>query len=107
MLPKRKYRNIPTIVGNIKFDSKKEARRYGELLLLVRAGEIKNLILQPPFVLRVDGIKICSYIGDFQYEEKGQIIVEDVKSGGTRALPVYRIKKKLMLAIFGIEIKET
>lgn len=104
MLPKRKYGSIPTVVGNVKFDSKKEARRYGELLLLVRAGEIKNLILQPPFVLRVDGIKICSYIGDFQYEEKGKIIVEDCKGYRTRD---YVIKKKLMHAILGIEIRES
>ena len=105
-MPKRqsKYRNIPTVVDGIKFDSKKEARRYGELLLLKKDNAIKNLILQPPFVLKVDGQKICSYIGDFQYEYNGRVIVEDCKGYRTRD---YVIKKKLMKAIFGIEIRES
>jgi hypothetical protein len=100
----RKYRNIPTVAYGIKFDSKKEARRYGELLLLARAGKITNLSLQPSFILSVDGIKICTYVGDFKYTENGQFIVEDVKGIKTA---VYQIKKKLMKAILKIDIRET
>ena len=88
----------------ILFDSKKECRRYSELKILERRGDISGLEVQPEFLIEVNGIKVCKYIADFRYREKGKIIVEDVK--GIRT-PLYRIKKKLMAAVFGIEIKET
>ncbi len=103
----RKYRNIPTVVDGISFDSKAEARRYGELKLLQRAGEIAGLELQPKFVLSINGIKICKYIGDFAYcVVNGGRVVEDVKSPATRANRVYQLKKRLLRACEGIEIKE-
>jgi hypothetical protein len=49
---------------------------------------------------------VCKYISDFVYLENGQKIVEDVKSEYTRKLPVYRLKKKLVKAVHGIDIKE-
>lgn len=111
-----KYGNKKTQVGGITFDSKKEAARYQELVLLERAGEIRNLVLQPAFVLTVNGMKICSYKADFRYDQvqrdglgmrmmgRGMTnVVEDVKGMKT---PVYRLKKKLMKACHGIEIQE-
>ncbi len=98
-----KCRNKPTTVDNIKFHSVKESKRYLELRLLERAGKIIALELQPKFPLEINGVKICSYVGDFKYIENGKIFVEDVKGFLT---PVYRLKKKLLLAVWGIEIKE-
>lgn len=99
-----KYRSIPTVVDNIKFASKREAARYSELKLLERAGVIKDLKLQVPFVFSYDEVKICTYISDFTYIEGNRQIVEDVKGTPT---PVYLIKKKLMLAFYSITIRET
>jgi len=69
------------------------------------AGEIINLELQPKFPIEVNGIKICTYIADFRYKERdGTEVVEDCKGFKT---DVYRLKKKLVKAIYGIEILET
>ena len=46
------------------------------------------------------------YVADFVYQEKGQLVVEDVKSKMTRNLPVYRLKKHLMKSVHGLEIRE-
>lgn len=101
---KRKYRNEPTVVDGIRFDSRKEARRYQELLLLERGGKIKALALQPSFDLWANNQHICRYRGDFSYIENGKTVVEDCK--GIRTA-VYKLKKKLMRVILGIEILET
>lgn len=102
-----KYRARKTEIDGIKFDSKKEGRRYEELKLLERAGEIKNLQLQPRFTLQ-ENFKYqgkterkITYIADFMYEEKkGQVVVEDVKSEITKT-PLYRVKRKLFLKKYG------
>ena len=86
------------------FASKKEARRYNELHLLERAGHIRALVKQPKFYITVNGVDVCTYIADFCYFEGEQRIVEDVKGFKT---PIYRLKKKLMKAVMGIEVKET
>jgi hypothetical protein len=99
-----KYRNVRTEVDGITFASRREANRYGELKLLERAREIQGLTLQPAYDLVIDGTKICRYVGDFRYIERDHVIVEDSKGCKTRE---YKIKKKLMKAIFGIEIRET
>lgn len=100
-----KYQNRKTVVDGIKFDSAKEARRYGELKLLERAGQITGLEIQPSFRLLVNNCLICTYRADFTYQDATKArIVEDVKGMKT---PVYRLKKKLMLAIHGVEIFET
>jgi hypothetical protein len=103
--PKRhKYGAVRTTVGNMTFDSKKEAKRYGELCLLESAGKIKCLTCQPEYRLVVNGINVCSYRADFKYLHGGsEWIVEDVK--GVRT-PAYLIKRKLMLAVHGITIRE-
>ena len=99
-----KYGNRRTVVDGLTFDSAKEARRYGELKLLERAGQITALELQPAFRLVVNNCLICTYKADFTYlDAEKQRIVEDVKGMKT---PVYRLKKKLMLAVHGVEIFE-
>lgn len=110
---KQKYRNQPETVGGIRFDSKKEARRYLELYALEAAGEISELKLQPEFTLQEayttsEGTRVRAirYRADFSYIDKeGAQIVEDVKSRATKTR-VYAIKKKLVRERFGIEIQE-
>ena len=108
-----KYRNIRTVVDGHTFDSKKEARRYGELRLLERAGKISDLQMQVKFEFDINGRLLKSsnrkvtYAADFVYYEKGVRVVEDVKSSATRFNPTYRLKKALMAHVNGVEIKET
>lgn len=100
-----KYKNIKTVADGIVFDSQKEARRYGELRLLERAKEISGLQLQPRFPIVINGVKVCTYVADFGYvDHTGSPIVEDVKGMKT---PIYNLKKKLMKAVHGIDIRET
>ena len=111
------YINKKVVVDGIKFDSKKEARRYQSLLLMQRAGEISDLELQPKFEL-VKGVKFSGdarakpsvrYFADFAYTDvlTGERIVEDVKSPVTKEKPYYKMKRHMMLAIHGIEVLET
>jgi hypothetical protein len=99
-----KYRNLKTELDGLKFDSRKEARRYVELRMMERAGAIEGLELQVRFPLVVGGVKVCEYVADFVYRVGGVRIVEDCKGIKT---PVYKLKKRLMLAVHGIEILET
>ena len=102
-----KFKNKRTEVDGIVFHSKREARRYQDLKLCQQAGVITDLALQVNYPLVVNGIKIAAYCSDFNYMKGGQQVVEDVKSDFTRKLMWYRMKKKLMLALYGIEILET
>lgn len=101
-----KYRNTRTTVEGIKFDSRKEAKRYTELRLLLKAGEIGFLRLQVPYELNPGGEFSYKYIADFVYMDAktGTEIVEDVKGDRTRE---YIKKRKLMKKVHGITIKET
>ena len=106
-----KYGAKKVTVNGITFDSKKEANRYRELVLLERAGLIQNLQRQVKYELipsqRIDGKVVeraCHYVADFFYTENGKRIVEDAKGYKT---PEYKIKKKLMLWVHGILIRET
>lgn len=100
-----KYRAIPTEVDGIRFSSRKEARRYSELKLMERAGEISGLSLQPKFPIIINGVKVCTYIADFDYLiQSGERRIEDVKGMKT---PIYNLKKKLMRAVHSVEIFET
>ena len=102
-----KYGAKPTEADGIRFDSKAEARRYYELKLMEKAGLIVNLELQPRFDFVVNGQKLprTFYKADFRYldVETNEVVVEDVKGMIT---PIYSLKKKLMKACHGIEIKE-
>lgn len=96
----RKYHNIKTRIDGILFDSKLEAKRYNELKLLQRSGEIEDLKLQPSFELQPSfkkngkTIRAITYKGDFSYydKRKERIIVEDTKGMKTKD---YILKKKL------------
>jgi hypothetical protein len=88
-----------------KFDSGRELKRYRELKLYVKAGHISNLEVHPIYVFTVNGHPICKMIPDFRYIEQEKLVVEDVKSPAT-ITPVYRLKSKLLKALYGIDIKE-
>jgi hypothetical protein len=100
-----KYHNQKTVHNGIQFDSRKEAARYQELTLLERAKVIRHLELQPRYNLIVNGHKLGFYKADFRYEMSatGEVVVEDVK--GVRTA-VYILKKKLVEALYGVEIIE-
>lgn len=111
---RNKYGNRKTVVDGIAFDSRKEAKRYQELKLLEKAGEIKDLRRQVKYELiprqKINGKVVerkVEYVADFVYLQNGDIVVEDVK--GYREGPAYSlftIKRKLMLYVWGIKIVE-
>lgn len=98
-----KYNAVKTEIDGRVFASRAEARRYSELSLLEKVGEISNLECQPVYQIFMNKKHICNYIADFRYTERGAVIVEDVKGVKT---PVYKLKKKLVEAQFGITITE-
>jgi len=101
-----KYNAQKTTIQGITFDSKKEASRYLVLLSREQAGEITDLQCQPRWPLVVNGVKVSRYTADFSYTTKdGEYIVEDVKSTATKTR-AYVMRRKLMLALHGIEIRE-
>lgn len=102
-----KYNAIKTELDGITFDSKREANRYRELTLLQRGKVIRDLKMQVPYPVVINGKKICTYISDFQYVlvATGKTVTEDVKSQPTKT-PVYQIKKKLVEALYDIKIVE-
>ena len=102
-----KYRNVKVSLDGITFHSRKEANRYSELKLLLKAGEITDLELQKKFPMVVNGQKVCEYWSDFHYKDRtGQEVTEDTKSPITRKEPTYRLKNKLFKALYGREIRE-
>lgn len=106
-----KYRNRHTVVDGIRFDSAKEARRWGELRLMEKAGLISKLRRQHEWQLFAMGIDdtpvyVASYVSDFDYFQVDEFVAEDVKSEFTRKLPLYRLKFKLFKANYGFEITE-
>lgn len=109
----RKYANEPTTLDGIRFDSKAEARRWGDLRLLERAGQVADVRRQVRYVLvpktaRPSGgfERETAYIADFVYVDakSGRTVIEDVKGAVT---PEYRLKRKLMLWVHGLEVLET
>ena len=119
---RNKYRAHMIKVGDEVFRSKKELHRFEELCLLEKAGMIHNLRREVKYLLIPAQREIVwkngkqkqgkciereiSYIADFVYEENGQTIVEDVKGGSATKTEVYKIKRKLMLYVHGIRIRE-
>jgi len=102
-----KYGNRKVTVGDITFDSAKEAKRWGELQFMVKAGEIRNLERQVRFPIIVNGVKVCTYVADFTYDELSGHVVEDVKSAFTQKDALFRLKAKLLKAVLGIDIRIT
>lgn len=127
-----KYRSVKAVVDGITFDSKREAHRYQELKLMQHAGQIRDLRWQPRYVLFALVLEhadvrdanagtisqrrhvVCEYVADFDYlaaqDVLGRVIwrtvVEDVKSPATRKKEVYRLKRKLFEAQYGMQIME-
>jgi hypothetical protein len=119
-----KYGNIAVYEGGLRFDSKREHARWRDLQLLLKAGRIRKLRRQVRYPLEVEGVLICTYVADFVYEEYSRVVhdkavtgapvtlvldswderVEDSKGKRTRE---YLMKKKLMLAVHGINIVES
>lgn len=102
-----KFGSVAVEIDGRRFASKREGIRYVALSLLLRAGKISDLKIQPRYQLVVNGVAVATYIADFEYldNESGRLVVEDVKSAPTRT-PVYLIKKKLMKALHGVDIVE-
>ena len=109
-----KYHSAPAERGELRFDSQKEARRYDELMVMLRAGIISDLRLQPQFTLQEsyvtetgERIRAIRYTADFSYirEVSGEKIVEDVKSGPTRTKEYLR-NRKFMRSMYGIDVRE-
>lgn len=98
-----KYNARPVEIDGIRFASEAEARRYGELRLLERAGEICLLEVHPTFPLVVNGQRVAAYEADFSYRDASGLIVEDVKGVRTRD---FIIRRKLMKAVYGIDVRE-
>lgn len=107
-----KYKNQKTIIDNIQFDSKLEAKKYAELKLLERAKEIKDLRrqvkfeLQPKFIKNNKTIRAINYIADFVYYDirKCKTIIIDTKGYKTES---YKLKKKMFEYKYpDLEIKE-
>jgi hypothetical protein len=104
-----KYYNKKCEYNGIIFDSQKELKRYNDLILLEKNKKINNLFMHPKYILQEPFVdregqrqRAIYYIADFQYEENGKIIVEDVKAlnkknGKPILTEVYKIKKKLFL----------
>jgi hypothetical protein len=103
---RHKYNAKRTVIDGITFASKHEAGRYCVLKMDEKGGYITGLSLQPRFKLQVLGQLICTYVADFQYRDTrtGRLVTEDAK--GVRT-DIYKLKKKLLKAIHGIEVKET
>ena len=117
-----KYKSQKIEANGMTFDSRKEYHRWCELCQLERVGKITELQRQvkyvliptqyePPTATKNGKLKRgkmlereCSYYADFVYTEKGKTVVEDVKGFRTAD---YKIKRKLMLHVHGIRIKET
>lgn len=110
-----KFHAQPEWVNGVRFDSRKEAMRYRELLLLERIGHVGDIVLQPKFPLTCGGKPVllkstrypngrrASYRADFQYRDKltGYTVVEDVKGMDT---PLSRLKRAIVAAEHGVEI---
>ena len=115
--PRSKYGARKTVLDGIKFDSEKECRRWCELKMLEKAGEVTGLERQVPYELipsqyevKADGSRgrcierAASYVADFVYRDKdGKLHVEDAKGMRTKE---YVLKRKLMLHVHGIRIEE-
>ena len=96
-----KYRAKKVTLDGFTFDSKLEARRYGELRFLEKAGKIADLTVHPTFQIFLNGVPICKVELDFRYDELGQVVYEDTKGFYNRES---RLKHKLVEAQYGIKV---
>lgn len=110
-----KYKSKKCKVGDLAFDSIREASRWNTLMVLQKAGRITDLRRQVVYVL-APSVKFAGarsakpairYIADFEYIENGARVVEDVKSPVTAKLAAFQMKRHLMLHMHGIDIRIT
>jgi hypothetical protein len=108
--PRSKFKAKKTTVDGVGFDSLGEAARYVQLLDRQRRGEIRNLVTHPKYELKIGTIRIGQYSGDYSYEElrDGEWfpVLEDYKARATKT-EAYGLRKKLIRALYGIDILET
>jgi hypothetical protein len=111
-----KFNAVKVRLDGYVFDSKAEAKRYGELKLLKRAGKIHSLDVHPKYALTVNGVLISTYKPDFRYStwrleglvgvaRQEHTHVEDVKSPPTAKKRDFILIRKLMKALHGIEVE--
>jgi hypothetical protein len=98
-----KYGNVIVKFDGYTFDSIGEMKHYKMLKNRLRANEISNLRVHPVYKLEINGIEVTTYEPDFVYDEQGETKVEDVKGFRTKE---FIIKKRLMLALLGIDVRE-
>ena len=104
-MSRNKFHAVATIVDGHKFPSKREAKRYCELKLLARAGQIRDLKIHVPHDLVVNGEKVGRYTSDAEYlEGTGVLVIEDTKSRATMT-EAARLRIKLFEAIHKIKVR--
>lgn len=110
-MSRSKYRNVPTVVDGVRFDSKREARRWETLCQFEQAGLISKLERQVTFELapsvRIAGEKrarpALRFKADFRYvDENGKTVIEDAKGHSDTA---FRIRQHLMKAVHGVDVR--
>jgi hypothetical protein len=104
-----KYRNRPfRDAAGVYWHSRKEHRHWLVLRAAEAAGLVRNLRRQVRYRLTVNGVEVGSYVADFVFfdPETDRVVVQDVKSPATRRLPLYRLKRNLMRAVWGLTVEE-
>lgn len=102
----RRYLNEPVDFDGHHFDSKSEWSRYLTLKAMEQSGLIQGLRVHPEYPLNApNGELVGKYIGDFDYQQDGKLIVEDCKSPRTAELGLFRHKYRHVFAQYGIEIR--
>lgn len=87
----------------VRFDSGREYQHFRELKQREGLRDISDLQLHPKYPIKIAGHHICNYVADFSYLENGKRVVVDAKGAKTA---VYRLKRKLMQAVHGVEVIE-
>lgn len=101
---KSKYKSKRKVIDGKVFASQREAKVYLQLAALEKAKQISQLKLQVPFRITINNHYVCTYVADFTYlDYKGSYVVADAKGFRT---PLYRLKKKLIKAVYNIDILE-
>lgn len=103
-LKRPKYNNQKTVIGDVEFDSVKEAKRFMQLSHWQHIGAISNLELQVPYELNTGGTHSLKYVADFVYTDNviNEVIVEDTKGMVTT---LFKKKKRLMKKLYNIDVK--
>jgi hypothetical protein len=104
-----KYRNKPfRDAAGVYWHSRKEYRHWLVLRAAEAAGLVRDLRRQVRYRLTVNGIEVGAYVADFVFfdPETDRVVVQDTKSPATRKLPLYRLKRNLMRAVWGLTVEE-